>query len=70
VLQHVLALDPTQVTMAELARELGGEGDSFAERDSIERAVRDLAGAGLLHAPDSFVLPSRAAIRFDELLAA
>jgi type IV secretory pathway protease TraF len=70
VLQHVLALHPAQVTVAELAREVGGEEGGFAERDSVERAVRDLAGAGLLHVHDSFVLPTRAAIRFDELLAA
>jgi hypothetical protein len=31
--------------------------------------VRDLAGAGLLHRHDSFVLPTRAALRFHELLA-
>lgn len=67
VLQHVLALHPTQVTMAELIRDVGGESPDFEQRDAIERAVRDLTGAGLLHRHDSFVLPSRAAIRFDEL---
>jgi hypothetical protein len=65
VLQHVLALHPVQVTVAELTREAPEE---FAGRDAIERAVRDLTGAGLLHNHDSFVLPTRAALRFDELL--
>jgi hypothetical protein len=69
VLQHVLALHPTQVTLLELVRDVGGESIGFEQRDAIERAVRDLTGAGLLHQHDSFVLPSRAAIRFDELLA-
>ncbi len=69
VLQHVLALHPTQVTLVELIRDVGGESPGFEQRDAIERAVRDLTGAGLLHRHDSFVLPSRAAIRFDELLA-
>jgi hypothetical protein len=69
VLQHLLALHPAQVTLAELVRDVGGESPGFEQRDAIERAVRDLAGAGLLHRHDSFVLPSRAAIRFDELLA-
>ena len=63
VLQQVLALHPTVVTLAELIREIG-EGDG----DAVERAVRDLAGAGLLHRSESFVLPTRAALRFDELL--
>lgn len=66
VLQHLLALHPTQVTLVELTRELGG-GD-FAGRDAIERAVRDLTGVGLLHKRDDFVLPTRAALRFEELL--
>jgi hypothetical protein len=68
VLQHVLAIHPGQVTVDELARELVSEADGFAGRDAIERAVRDLAGVGLLHCHDSFVLPTRAAIRFDQLL--
>ena len=67
VLQQVLALHPVTVTLAELARELG-KSTGFADRDAVERAVRDLAGAGLLHHSEPFVLPSRAALRFDELL--
>ena len=68
VLQQVLDLHPTVVTVAELAREMGeGEGRSPG-RDAIERAVQDLTGAGLLHSSESFVLPTRAALRFDELL--
>lgn len=68
VLQQVLDFHPTHVTVAELLRELGGEGQSFAERDAVERAIRDLAGAGLLHRLDSFVVPTRAALRFNELM--
>jgi len=68
VLQHVLALHPTAVTVEELVRELGSDRGSFAQRDAIERAVRDLAGVGLLHHAERLVLPSRAALRFDELL--
>lgn len=68
VLQHVLALHPATLTREEIALELSGEDESFAERDAVERAVRDLAGAGLLHVSDSLVLPSRAALRFDQLL--
>jgi hypothetical protein len=68
VLIRVLDLHPSQLTVAELVREIGGERAGFAERDSVERAVRDLSGAGLLHRNDDFVLPTRAALRFNELL--
>ncbi len=67
-LQQVLALHPVPVTLAELVDEIAGEGEDFAQRDAVERAVRDLAGCGLLHRNEALVLPSRAAIRFDELL--
>lgn len=68
VLQQLLDLYPAQVTYAELLREVGGQPAEFGERDAIERAVRDLAGAGLLHRHDDFLIPSRAALRFNELL--
>lgn len=68
VLQRLLDFHPVLVTAAELVREVGGESPDFAERDAIERAVRDLTGAGLLHRHDAFVIPTRAALRFSELL--
>jgi len=68
VLQQLVDLYPAQITLAELTREIGGEAAGFAQRDAIERAVRDLTGAGLLHRHDAFVLPTRAALRFSELL--
>jgi hypothetical protein len=68
LLQQVIALHPTQVTVEELVRELAGESSGFRERDAIERAVRDLAAAGLLHHREGFVVPTRAALRFSELL--
>lgn len=68
VLRQLLDLHPAQLTVAELVREIGGEQPGFAERDAIERAVRDLGGVGLLHRRDDFVLPTRAALRFSELL--
>jgi hypothetical protein len=68
VLQHVLALHPTALTIEELVRELDPDRESFSRHDAVERAVRDLAGAGLLRQSESLVLPTRAALRFDELL--
>jgi hypothetical protein len=68
VLRQVLILHPAQVTLEELIREIAADPDAFAERDAIERAVRDLAHAGLLHRHGEFVIPSRASLRFSELL--
>ncbi len=68
VLQQVLAIHPTPVTLIELVDEIAGKGCGFAQRDAIERATHQLAGCGLLHRNEALVLPSRAAIRFDELL--
>jgi hypothetical protein len=67
VLTAVIELQPIQVTVSELVRELVRDPESFAERDAVETAVRDLAGIGLLHRhdflnrPDSLVAPTRAA---------
>lgn len=67
LLQQILALHPAAVTLEELTRELGEDRDAD-RRDAVDRAVRDLVAAGLLHRSEPFVLPSRAALRFDELL--
>jgi hypothetical protein len=67
VLRQLLDLHPTRLTSAELMRELGSDGGSFAERDAVERAVRDLAAVGLVHKGADFVTPTRAALRFNEL---
>ncbi|HEX2391337.1 MAG TPA: hypothetical protein VHI77_00305 [Solirubrobacterales bacterium] len=68
VLAHLLAIHPTQLTAAELAREVAGPEADFAARDAIERAARDLAGVGLLHRNGDLLTPSRAALRCAELL--
>lgn len=66
VLVLVLTEHPAQLTRAEIEREIAPSGD-FAERDAVERAIRDLAGVGLLHRQGEFVLPSRATLHFDAL---
>jgi hypothetical protein len=68
VLQQVLAIHPNPVTVAELVDEIAGKGCDFVQRDAVERAARGLAGCGLLHLIEALVLPTRAALRFDELL--
>jgi len=68
VLRQLLDLHPTRLTVEELIRELAGGRSDFAVQDAVERAVRDLAATGLLHRGDEFVAPTRAALRFSELL--
>jgi hypothetical protein len=68
VLRQLLLLHPGQVTVEELIRDIAADPDAFAERDAIERAVRDLARSGLVHRNGEFAIPSRAALRFNELL--
>jgi hypothetical protein len=69
LLQRVLDLHPTRVTAAELVRDLAGEDAEFGARDGVERAIRELTGAGLLHrTDDGLVTPTRAAVHFGELL--
>jgi hypothetical protein len=68
VLRQLLALHPIQLTLAELSREIAGEHEDFALTDAVERAVRELTAAGLVHRNGEVVLPSRAAVRLDELL--
>jgi hypothetical protein len=58
---------PAQLSVDELARELTDRPDEFGPRDAIDNAVRDLVGAGLVHRHGTFVFPTRAAVRFDEL---
>jgi hypothetical protein len=68
VLRQLLDLHPIRLTVSELTRELSSDRGGFAERDALERAIRDLAAVGLLHHSEEFVAPTRAALRFSELL--
>lgn len=68
VLRQLLALHPVQLTLEDLEREIAGEQGDFAPRDAVGRAVRELAAAGLLRHNGEIVLPTRAALRLDELL--
>ena len=69
LIQRVLDLHPTRMTADELVRDLAGEDAGFAARDAVERAIRELTGAGLLHrTDDGLITPTRAALHFGELL--
>jgi hypothetical protein len=65
---YVLTLYPTHLRLSELIQEVSAGAADFAQRDAIERAVRDLVGVGLLFRSDGLVLPTRAALRFNEIL--
>ncbi len=68
VLQYILAFHPVQTSLEELLREFDqGSGDA-TQREAVERAVRDLIASGLLQRNGEMVLPTRAALRFDQLL--
>lgn len=64
VLREVLFIYPEPLTREELIREKTVGSAEFADRDRIERAVRDLTACGLLHRrDDDLVIPTRAAVR-------
>jgi hypothetical protein len=56
------------MTVGELVREISDGPADFAATDPVERAVGQLSAAGLVHRSGDMVLPSRAALRFYELL--
>lgn len=64
VLREILFIHPEPITGEELIREKTIVSDDFAERDRIERAIRDLTAIGLLHRrDDDLLIPTRAAVR-------
>lgn len=65
VLREVLELNPETRTIDELVRELTFASTEFAERDRIERAIRDLIAGGLLHRrAEDLILPTQSAVHF------
>lgn len=52
-----------------MIREVTAGSADFADADRFERAARDLAGVGLLIETAELVLPTRAALRFNEIVA-
>lgn len=68
VLAFLLEEHPSQLTIPELSLALNAD-PGFDSADAVERAVRELVGAGLLYCCGGFVLPTRAAIYFARLEA-
>lgn len=69
ILQLLLAMHPAQVTFAELARLMAMDPVDFDQRDTVDQAVCELAGSGLLHRNGEAIFASHAAVRCDELLS-
>jgi hypothetical protein len=70
VLALLLDEHPDRLTLEELRRVLHPEDPEGAKpSDAMERAVRELVGAGLLHRHGQFVMPTRAALYFERLEA-
>lgn len=68
VLERILTLHPARLTIDELILEMVGEEAEFGDEDAVRRAVRDLSGVGLLHLQQEFISPTRAALRYREIL--
>ncbi len=70
VLIHILTLHPAHLRLAELIREVTADSADFAVSDRYERAARELVGVGLLLVSGELLLPTRAALRFNEIVTA
>lgn len=67
VLAFVINEHPNQLTVAEVSWALNSGPVEFEAEDAVERAVRELVGAGLLRCSDGFVSPTRAALYLSRL---
>ncbi|MBW8060315.1 MAG: hypothetical protein FVQ78_08325 [Solirubrobacterales bacterium] len=67
VLAFLLEEHPSHLTIPELSRALNAYPNSFETNDAVERAVRELVGAGLLRCQGGDILPTRAALYFERL---
>lgn len=70
VLSRLLLLHPAQLTDEELTRDITSGAEDFASQDAIYCAIRDLIAAGLLRRHGDYLVPTRPAVRFGELVEA
>jgi hypothetical protein len=68
VLIHVLTTHPAHLRLVELIREVTGGSAEFEDSDRFERAAGDLVGVGLLFVSGELLFPTRAALRFNEIV--
>ena len=67
VLGYLLDADPDRFTIPEVSRVMNAGETDFDSEDAVERAIRQLVGAGLLHCCGGFILPTRAALYYSRL---
>ena len=67
VLGYLLDAHPDQFTIPEVSRAMNAGKTDFGSEDAVERAIRQLVGAGLLHCCGGFILPTRAALYYWQL---
>ena len=64
VLGYLLDAHPDRLTIPKVSRVMNAGETGFDSEDAVERAIRQLVGAGLLHCCGGYVLPTRAALYF------
>jgi hypothetical protein len=67
VLNEVLIRFPAQLTLREVTLGLNHDPDDFAQSDAVRLAVDELVAAGLLRLNAEAIVPTRAALRANEL---
>jgi hypothetical protein len=67
VLAFLLEEHPSRLTIPELCRALYAHPNDINSNDAVERAIRELDGAGLIHCDGGYAIPSRAALSFSRL---
>lgn len=70
VLAFLIDEHPVQLTIPEVSLALNAGSTDFGGEDAVERAIRELVGAGLLRCDGGSVLPTRAALYGAQLEAA
>lgn len=66
VLAFLLHEHPDRLTIPEVSRAMNRFRD-FNSEDAVERAIRELVGAGLLRCEGAYVQPTRAALYYERL---
>jgi len=64
VLAFLLDEHPNQLTIPEVSQAMNAGTEDFGAFDAVERAIRQLDGAGLIHCNGGFAVPTRVALYF------